>query len=133
MDADKLTGLVISSIATLGGMTIAAISIIISVPLGMKEKLAKLEAKTKERLAMLEKGIDPMLLLKEPKRAGNDPLLWGLLLTGMGLGILLGYFLYLVTRWDRVVLTNSLAILFGGIGLIIYRLFFTKPDDQRPV
>jgi hypothetical protein len=132
MEADKLLSLVIGGIAVAGGLAVGAISIIVSVPWSMKEKLAKLEARTKERLALIEKGFSPEQVFKEPKGAGQDPLLWGLLLAGMGFGIFLGYILYLITGWDRVALINSMAILFGGGGLIVYRLFFKRPDDQHP-
>lgn len=133
MDTDKLIGLIIGGIAVAGGLAIGAISIIVSVPWSMKEKIAKLEIKSKERLAMLEKGMDPALIFKEPKPAGHDPLLWGLLLAGMGLGLLLGYVLSLITGWNRVVLTNSMAVLFGGIGLVVYSLYRKGSTDQHPL
>jgi hypothetical protein len=128
-----MTGdMIIAAIAVAGGLAIGAISIIVSIPWAIKEKMARLEARTKERLALIEKGINPAEFLKEPKRAGNDPLFWGLLLAGLGLGIFLGYLLSLVIGWDSTVLSNSLAILFGGVGLIIYRLVAGKPNDQPP-
>jgi hypothetical protein len=128
-----MTGdMIIAAIGVAGGLGIGAVTIIVSVRWGMKEKIAKLEAKTKERLALIEKGINPDEFPKEPKRAGNDPLLWGLLLAGMGLGAFLGFLLDQVTQWDSIILTNSLAIFFGGVGLIVYRLAFGKPNGQPP-
>ena len=132
MNGDQLMSAIIGGIAVFGGLAVGAVSIIVSVPWAMKEKMAKLDAKTKERLALIEKGINPVEFLKEPKRVGNDPLLWGLLLTGMGLGAFLGFLLDQVTHWDSIILTNSLAIFFGGVGLIVYRLVFGKPNDQPP-
>ncbi len=85
-----------------------------------------MDIRSKERMAMLEKGIDPTLIFREPKRVGQDPLLWGLLLAGMGTGILLGYLVHLITGWDRSVLINSLAILFGGLGLVVFSLSVKK-------
>ena len=123
METEKMIGLLIGLISVAGGLAVGAIAIATAVPWSGREKLAKLEAKNKERMAMIEKGIDPTIIFSEPKGVGQDPLLWGLLLAGMGLGILLGYVVHLVTGGDRNILTNALAILFGGVGLIVYAPF----------
>jgi hypothetical protein len=123
METQQLTGLVISGIAVAGGLVIGAIAVAVSVPAAMKEKMLKLEIKNKERMAMLEKGVDPEIIFKADKGVGQDPLLWGLLLAGMGLGVLLGYVLHLITGWDRGVLTNALGILCAGLGLVVYSVF----------
>ena len=124
--------MIIGAIAVGGGLAIAAISIVVSVPWAMKEKLAKLEARTRERLALIEKGIDPDQQLKEKRGVGNDPLFWGFLLAGLGLGILLGYIVSMVTRWDSMILPNAMAALLGGLGLIIYAWNRKRMDDQHP-
>jgi hypothetical protein len=129
MDTDKWIGLVLGGAAMIGGMAIAAIAIVVSVPAATKEKLAKLEAATRERLAMIEKGINPETIFKARRTPGQDPLLWGLLLAGMGLGIIIGYVLHLLTGGNREVLVNGLAILFGGIGLVQYRMLNKKLED----
>lgn len=130
MSTDQTVGLIIGGIAVTGGLAIGAIAIIISVPWAMKEKLAKIDVKNKERMAMLEKGVDPKFIFREPKGVGQDPMLWGLLLAFMGLGIFLGYLLSRMLDWDRAVLTNALGILFGGVGLVIYSVFRKRPIDQ---
>jgi hypothetical protein len=124
--------LIIGAIAVGGGLAIAAISIVVSVPWAMKEKLAKLEARTRERLALIEKGIDPDKLFKEKRGVGHDPLFWGFLLAGLGLGILLGYVLSMVTQWDSLMLPNAMGILLGGLGMIVYT-YRKRADDQRPL
>ena len=124
--------LIIAAIAVGGGLAIGAISIIVSVPWAMKEKLAKLEARNRERMALIEKGIDPDQVLKEKRGVGNDPLFWGLLLTGSGLGILLGYILSMVTQLDSLILPNAMGILLGGISMIIYT-YLKRAYDQRPL
>ncbi|WP_188933190.1 DUF6249 domain-containing protein [Puia dinghuensis] len=131
MQTEQLIGLVIGGVAVVGGLAIGGIAIAVSVPWAMKEKLAKLDIRNKERMAMLEKGVDPTIIFKESKGVGQDPMLWGLLLAGMGLGIFLGYMLYLITKWDRIVLTNSLGVLFSGIGLIIFSLYHKASGDQH--
>src|ERR1700722_5121400 len=112
--------MIIGGIAVAGGLAIGAISIVVSVPWAMKEKLAKLEARNRERMALIEKGIDPDQLLKEKRGMGQDLLFWGLLLAGLGLGVLLGYILSMVTQWDSMILPNAMGALLGGLGLIIY-------------
>jgi hypothetical protein len=124
--------MIIGGIAVAGGLAIGAISVAVSVPWAMKEKLAKLEARTRERLALIEKGIDPDQLLKEKRGVGHDPLFWGLLLTGLGLGILLGYILSMVTQWYSLMLPNAMGILLGGLGMIVYS-YRKRADDQRPL
>jgi hypothetical protein len=124
--------LIIAGIGITGGMAIAVISIAISIPWAMKEKMAKLEARTRERLALIEKGIDPDRLFKEKRGAGSDPLFWGLLLAGLGLGVLLGYILSMVTQWDSMILPNAMGALLGGLGLIVYAWNRKRMDDQRP-
>lgn len=124
--------LIIAGIGITGGMAIAVISIAISIPWAMKEKMAKLEARTRERLALIEKGIDPDQIFKEKRSVGQDPLFWGFLLAGLGLGLLLGYILSMVAKWDSLIATNAMAILLGGLGMIIYPRYRKRADDQRP-
>ncbi|SRR5258708_989250 len=131
METDKLISLIIGGIAVTGGLAIGAVSVMVSVPWAMKEKIAKMEIKNRERMAMLEKGIDPEIIFRESRGVGQDPLLWGLLLAGMGLGVLLGYIVHLLTGWDRMVLTNGMAILFGGVGLIVFSFFRRQTEDRK--
>jgi hypothetical protein len=132
MNAHELSGIIIGGIAVAGGLAIGAIAIIISVPWSTKEKLTRMEIRSRERLAMLEKGIDPEIVFKQQKGAGQDPMLWGLLLAGMGLGIVVGLILSTSVGWDRGVLTNAMGILGSGLGLIIYSIFRKRPDDKTP-
>jgi hypothetical protein len=133
MQQNDLAGLIIGGIAVTGGLAIGAIAIVVSIPWGMKEKLAKLEAKTRERMVLIEKGYDPMEVFKEKKKVGNDPLFWGFLVAGLGLGLFLGYVLALTKGWDVKILTNALACFLGGLGMIIYHFYTRKRDEQRPV
>ena len=127
----QLIALVIGSIATVGGMAIAAVAITVSVPWSMKEKMARLEARTKERLALIEKGVDPAQIFKEKKSAANDPIFWGFLCVGVGFGILVGYILAWAVGWDPRVLINALGVLLGGVGLVRYKRYSRRHDDQR--
>ena len=127
MPTQDLTGPIIACVSILGGLTIGAIAISVSVPWAMREKIAKQEATSKERLALIEKGYDPEQLFKQTKGAGNDPLLWGCLLAGLGLGVLLGYILAKAEAWDEKAMTNAVGICLGGVGLIVYHLIRKRP------
>lgn len=131
MDPNAIGGLIIGGIATVGVMGLGAIAIAVSIPWSMKEKLARLEARSKERMALIEKGLDPEVFFKEKRKSGGDPLFWGLLLAGLGLGLLVGYLLALVTGWNVPLLTNAMAVFLGGIGMIIFNFYSKKEDGQR--
>ena len=73
--------------------------------------------KTKENLAMVEKGMNPKDKMHRPAPYRN--LKWGLLLIGSGIGLLLAYLVnaYL-TKDDNPALWFALLAIGGGLGLI---------------
>ncbi|RYU88021.1 hypothetical protein EWM62_16020 [Mucilaginibacter terrigena] len=81
--------------------------------------------RNRERMAMIERGMDPRSYKAQPAPYQN--LKWGLLLIGAGLGLFLAYLL------DRTVFANTennneaiyfgLIAIFGGLGLVLsYRI-----------
>src|SRR5215204_3286797 len=73
--------------------------------------------KTRENLAMVEKGMNPKEFANRPAPYRN--LKWGLLLLGAGVGLLLAYLLNLyVTHDDNPALWFALIGIGGGLGLI---------------
>jgi hypothetical protein len=75
--------------------------------------------KSRENLAMLEKGLNPKEYANRPAPYRN--LKWGLLLLGSGLGLLAAYFLseYVLRDADNpVFLYFALIGIGGGLGLI---------------
>ena len=68
-----------------------------------------------ERLAMIEKGVEPTLFAKK-QRNTSFPLRVSLLCIGVGLGFLLGYFLDRQFYMEEVGYFSMLFI-FGGLGL----------------
>ncbi|MBS1682838.1 MAG: hypothetical protein JST48_14085 [Bacteroidetes bacterium] len=67
-----------------------------------------------ERMAIIDKGLDPGLFKKESTSAPTLRL--ALLLIGAGVGLLLGYFLD--RTWDmEEVAYFSMLFVFGGLGL----------------
>ncbi len=68
-----------------------------------------------EKLAMIEKGVDPSMFAKK-QRNTSFPLRVSLLCIGVGLGFLLGYFLDRQFYMEEVGYFSMLFI-FGGLGL----------------
>jgi uncharacterized membrane protein len=131
MQSDQLVGLIIAASSVIGGLAIGAIAIIISVPWSFKEKLAKLEASSKERMALIEKGVDPVLLMKPKNPIGNDPLFWGLLCVGLGGGSVLGIFVSDVMGRKPETYSSGMAVLFTGIALVIYFVYRKRSLDRK--
>lgn len=85
-----------------------------------------------ERMAMIEKGIHPAEL---PKRKTNTsgPLRWSLLLIGVGLGFIVGYFLDSNTNMNELSYFSMLFI-FGGLGLgISYIIEEKKAKEEQSI
>jgi hypothetical protein len=68
-----------------------------------------------ERMAMIDKGVDPSLFTKKTRNT-SGALRASLLLMGSGLGLLLGYFLDYNFNMEEVGYFSMLLI-FGGAGL----------------
>lgn len=68
-----------------------------------------------ERLAMIEKGVDPTLFAKR-RRDSSFPLRTSLLFIGAGMGLLMAYFLDRAFNMQEVAYFSMLFI-FGGLGL----------------
>jgi len=84
------------------------------------------KAKNKERMALIEKGVDASLITS--KEDGNTSLKWSLMLIGMGIGLLLGNLLAENTSMNDKVAYFSMILLFGGGGLLTYYLIDKKKD-----
>ena len=69
-----------------------------------------------ERMAIIEKGLDPNFFKKD-KSSPSPVLRWALLLMGAGAGLVVGYFLDEAFRMDDVGYFSMLMI-FGGLGLV---------------
>lgn len=69
-----------------------------------------------ERMAMIEKGVDPALFNLKKQRSTSLPLRFSLLLIGVGLGLFIGYFLDVHFGMEEVAYFSMLFIC-GGIGL----------------
>jgi hypothetical protein len=74
--------------------------------------------KTRQNLAMIEKGMNPREFANRPAPYKN--LKWGLLLVGSGLGLFLAYMLdrYVIRDLDNPAIYFALIGIGGGLGLI---------------
>lgn len=87
----------------------------------------------KEKMAMIERGIDPGI-----NRASPKPFLslkFGLLMVGLGIGLLLALFVTLQAKLqedEAVPVYFGLLSVFGGIGLIISYIIEKKWLDSHP-
>jgi len=84
-----------------------------------------------ERMSMIEKGVSPELFSKE-RSAGGGTLRWSLLLIGVGIGFLMGYWLDRTYDMEE---TGYFAMLFifGGLGLgISYFLDEKRNKGKNP-
>jgi hypothetical protein len=92
----------------------------------------------RERLAMIERGMDPRRY--KPQTAPFQNLKWGLLLIGCGTGLFLAYLLdhslFSKMREDldsgNAAIYFSLIAIFGGLGLFAsYRIEKQEADKQK--
>lgn len=123
----QLFDLIFTSLVIMGGILLVIIVVRLAITKGMEENMAKIEARNKERLALIEKGMDPTILDKK----SHGPLLWGLLLGGIALGALIGYLISFYSEAREDIMTQSLGLLFGGIGLVIYYVYREKTDAKK--
>jgi H+/Cl- antiporter ClcA len=81
--------------------------------------------RNRERMAMIERGMDPRSYKIQPAPYQN--LKWGLLLIGAGLGLFLAYLLdrtvFESTHNENEAIYFGLIAVFGGLGLVFsYRI-----------
>lgn len=75
--------------------------------------------KTKEKSALIEKGIDPSLFDSKPKNQQNSFKI-GLLLIGIALGVLVGYILNLTLGVPNFVAYSAMILVICGIILVYF-------------
>ena len=90
-----------------------------------------ISARNKERMALIEKGIDAEIFYKKTRTFGKySSLQFGLLVIGIAIGIILGALLEEVGIEEEPAYF-SMIMLFGGLGLLSYYLIMRKikPDN----
>jgi hypothetical protein len=82
----------------------------------------------KERLTMIEKGADASLF--QSKSFVPAELKWGLLLTGIGVGIIMGRIFTTYSQLGEEASYFSMICLFGGLSLVIYH-FIAQAIERK--
>lgn len=88
------------------------------------------QLKHKERMALIEKGLGSSIL-DSKESPFQDILLWALLAVGIGVGLLIGYWLIekSIVRDDAII--GILAILFGGISALGYTIYKKSAKNKE--
>jgi hypothetical protein len=81
-----------------------------------------------ERMAMIDKGLDPSLIASKTRNSSGT-LRAALLLIGSGIGLLLGYFLDESTNMEEVAYFSMLFVC-GGVGLGLAYVIEERKDRQ---
>ncbi len=126
----QIVGSIIAIFAIIGGLAVGVYVLHNAFNMELKEKLMNLENISKERLLLIEKGMDPSLADKK-RRSGGGPLLWGLLLTGVGFGGFTGYIVAHNFYLNGGILMHAGGLIFGGLGLIIYYIIQRRSDAKK--
>ena len=78
--------------------------------------------RTKERLALIEKGADANIFKTEPSK--HALLKWGIFLIGLSVGVITGFALANVV--NEVVAFFTMIFFFGGVALIVAHFLTNK-------
>lgn len=87
-----------------------------------------LHTRNKQRLTMLEKGVDPKTFCPRPTANKYSSLKWSLLLIGVAIGLFFAAVLDSSTDLAEGA-QFAMVLLFGGLGLLVY-FFIIKNNDQ---
>jgi len=88
-------------------------------------------ARNRERMAMIEKGVNPKDFMNTSKPSVYGILKWALLLAGLGLGLFIGSLLETYTQIQEEPAYFASALFFGGLGLVIAFLISKKAEDKK--
>lgn len=86
-------------------------------------------ARNRERMSMIEKGVDPKDFLSKPN--AYNILKWALFFVGIGFGVFIGSLLDSYTVLQHEAAYFAPILLFGGLGLLIAFLITKKAESSR--
>ena len=87
-------------------------------------------ARNRERMAMIEKGVNPKDFMTERKPNSYAIIKWALLLVGLGFGLFIGSLLETYTNIPEEPAYFAASLFFGGLGLFIAFLITKKAEDK---
>ena len=102
---------------------------IVAIVFGFTYGIIQLLVRRKERMALIEKGADPSLLVSK-SNFNFYALKLGLLFIGVAVGLILGATLVEMTTLNDEAAYFSMIFLFGGIGLVISH-FLEKKERKE--
>jgi hypothetical protein len=88
----------------------------------------------RERMAMIEKGVDPKLFTREPKPvriSAYATFKWGLFMVGLAIGLFIAALLEQNTDLPEGPMYISMILVFGGLALIIAYLMKNRLEKKR--
>ena len=88
-----------------------------------------LRARTKERLAAIEKGMDVLPVNKKSGNGRKTIFTIGLFFVGISLGLLFGYILKEYVGIEKITAYFSMILLFGGASLVASNLIKPKKEE----
>ena len=88
------------------------------------------QARNRERMAMIEKGVNPKDFLIDRKPNSYGILKWALLLVGVGFGLFIGSVLDAYTSIPEEPAYFASALFFGGAGLYAAFTIAKKAEDK---
>ncbi len=89
-------------------------------------------SRNRERMALIERGADPALFETRKKASSGGVMKFGLFLFGIGLGIVVAYFLA-SGGMEEGAAYPSMMLVFGGLALIAANLWQRKQDKEDEV
>ncbi|MCP4553759.1 MAG: hypothetical protein GY834_17350 [Bacteroidetes bacterium] len=104
------------------------VSFILTVIFGFIFAIVYLGVRRKERMALLEKGVEPSFFIS--KKTSSTTLKFGMLFVGVAIGLLLGNIFARNQLLDEETAYFSMIFLFGGAGLII-NYFIEKKNQEK--
>lgn len=84
--------------------------------------------RNRERMALIERGADPMLFENKKRAYSSGSLKVGLFLFGIGVGIVMGYLISSGGGMDEDSAYPAMIFVFGGLALIAAYLWQRKQD-----
>lgn len=93
--------------------------LVLAIIFGFSYAVIYLIIRKKERMALLEKGVDASYFINPDKQQSFTALKFGLLFIGLAIGIFAGGLINHLTPMDQEESYFSMIFLFGGLGLVI--------------
>jgi hypothetical protein len=93
--------------------------------------LVFVSARNRERMAMIEKGVNPKDFLQRGAPNTYGILKWGLLLVGLGFGLFIGSLLETYTQIQEEPAYFASALFFGGMGLVLAFLIQKRAHPEE--